>query len=87
MKTNEFFEKLKLDAKENNLAIVEKIQAAGKDVEAIYVIAKEAGVSDSIEEFKTEISKLQVLSEEDLLAVSGGLASGQVIIGNGHRTF
>ena len=70
MTTKEFAEKLNQD-------ILEKILAAGKNPEAVFAIAKEAGVTDSFEDFKAEmiaqyaaISK--ELSEEELAAVAGG---------------
>ncbi len=77
MTTKEFIEKLNQDAKENNTAIVAKIQTAGKDPEAVYTIAKEAGVTDSFEDFKAEMknwyeSMSQELSEEDLANIAGG---------------
>ena len=77
MTTKEFIEKLVQDAKDNNFAIAEKIQAVGKNPEAVYAIAKEAGVTDSIEEFQAEMKKQYdamsaELTEEELLAVAGG---------------
>ena len=77
MTTKEFIEKLVQDAKYNNFAIAEKIQAVGKNPEAVYAIAKEAGVTDSIEEFQAEMKKQYdamsaELTEEELLAVAGG---------------
>ena len=77
MTTKEFIEKLVQEAKDNNFAIAEKIQAVGKNPEAVYAIAKEAGVTDSIEEFQAEMKKQYdamsaELTEEELLAVAGG---------------
>jgi predicted ribosomally synthesized peptide with nif11-like leader len=77
MTTKEFIEKLKQDEKDNNLAIFGKIQAEGKNTEAVYAIAKEAGVSDSFENLKAEMrnwyeSMSQELSEEDLANIAGG---------------
>ncbi|MBR0448754.1 MAG: Nif11-like leader peptide family RiPP precursor, partial [Peptococcaceae bacterium] len=88
MITKEFIEKLNHDAKENNFAIVEKIQAAGKNPEAVYAIAQEAGVTDSFEVFQEEMKKAynalnMELSDEELLAVAGGELStgGAIAIG------
>ena len=55
MITKEFLEKIEQDVKENNLAIAEKIQAAGKNPEAVYAIAQEVGVTDSFEVFQEEM--------------------------------
>ena len=79
MNTQEFIEKIEQDAKENDFAILEKIQAVGKNPEAVYAIAKEAGVTDSFEVFEAEMTqtyeaKASELSEEELLAVAGGLS-------------
>ena len=70
MTTKEFAEKLNQD-------IMEKILAAGKNPEAVYAIAKEAGVTDSFDAFKAEMTAqyeavAQELSEEELAAVAGG---------------
>ena len=70
MTTKEFAEKL-------NQETLEKIQAAGKNPEAVYAIAKEAGVTDSFDMFKAEMTAqyeavAQELSEEELAAVAGG---------------
>ena len=70
MTTKEFAEKL-------NQETVEKILAVGKDPEAVYAIAKEAGVTDSFDAFKAEMTAqyeavAQELSEEELAAVAGG---------------
>ena len=86
MTTKEFVEKLKQDAKENNTEIFVKIQAAGKDPEAIYAIAKEIGVADSFEAFKAEMenryeSMVQELSEEELAQIAGGVTAEDVAIG------
>ncbi len=79
MTTKEFIEKLNLDAKENNTEIVAKIQAVGKNPEAVYAIAKEAGVTDSFEDFKAEMTAQyeamsKELSEEELASIAGGSA-------------
>ena len=84
MTTKEFFEKANQDAKENNLAVVEKIKAAGKNPEAVYAVAQEAGVTDSFEVFQAEMTKLydemsKELSEEELVAVAGGISTGGAI--------
>ena len=47
MNAKEFIAKIEQDAKENNFAVLEKIQAAGKNPEAVYAIAQEVGVTDS----------------------------------------
>ena len=91
MNTQEFIEKLEQDAKENNLAILEKIQAAGKNPEAVYAIAKEAGVTDSFEVFQSEMIQAyealtSELSEEELLSVAGGwsgMDTAGVVVGAG----
>ena len=70
--------------------MIEKIQAAGKTLEAVYALAQEAGVTDSFEEFKAEMTKMyesmsQELSEEELLSVAGGsddFSTGGVIAGS-----
>ena len=77
MNTKEFMEKLEQDARENNFVIMEKIQAVGKNPEAVYAIAKEVGVTDSIEVFQAEMAKQYEamnteLTDEELLAVAGG---------------
>ena len=83
MNTQEFIEKLEQDARENNLAILEKIQAVGQNPEAVYAIAKEAGVTDSFEVFQAEMTQAYKamtaeLSEEELLAVAGGLTNEDI---------
>ena len=83
MNTKEFIEKLEQDAKENNLAILEKIQAVGQNPEAVYAIAKEAGVTDSFEVVQAEMTQAYKamtaeLSEEELLAVAGGLTNEDI---------
>ena len=70
MTTKEFAEKLNQDT-------LEKILAAGKNPEAVYAIAKDAGVTDSFDAFKAEMTAqyeavAQELSEEELAAVAGG---------------
>jgi predicted ribosomally synthesized peptide with nif11-like leader len=83
MTTKEFVAKLNQDAKENNTEIVAKIQAVGKDPEAVYAIAKEAGVTDSFEDFKAEMTAQyeamsKELSEDDLAAIAGGSFWGTI---------
>jgi hypothetical protein len=75
----EFLEKLEQDVKENNFEIAEKIQAAGKNPEAVYAVAKEAGLTDSFEVFEAEMLKQYEasggeLNDEELLAIAGGLS-------------
>ena len=87
MNTQEFLAKLAQDEKDNNLTILEKIQAVGKNPEAVYAIAQEVGVTDSFEVFEDEMNKQYEavsaeLSEEELLAIAGGM-SGAAIIGVG----
>ena len=82
MNTQEFFKKLEQDEKENNLVVLEKIQAAGKNPEAVYAIAQEIGLTDSFEVFKAEMTKMYEavsaeLSDEELLAIAGGLTSDE----------
>ena len=77
MTAKEFIAKIEQDAKENNFAVLEKIQAAGKNPEEVYAIAKEVGVTDSFEVFQAEMTQAYKamtaeLSEEELLAVAGG---------------
>ena len=77
MNAKEFIAKIEQDAKENNFAVLEKIQAAGKNPEAVYAIAQEVGVTDSFEVFQAEMTQAYKamtaeLSEEELLAVAGG---------------
>ena len=83
MNTQDFFEKLKQEEKENNYVILEKIQAVGQNPEAVYAIAKEAGVTDSFEVFQAEMTQAYKamtaeLSEEELLAVAGGLTNEDI---------
>ena len=83
MNTKEFIEKLEQDAQENNLAILENIPAVGQNPEAVYAIAKEAGVTDSFEVFQAEMTQAYKamtaeLSEEELLAVAGGLTNEDI---------
>lgn len=85
MTTKEFIERLNKDAEENNNEIFEKIQEAGKNPEAIYAIAKEAGLTDSFEDFQAEMKKMydsmaEGLSEEELVAIAGGLNKEDAII-------
>ena len=84
MTTKEFIEKLNQEAKENNFAVIEKIQAAGKNPEAVYAIAKETGVTDSFEVFQAEMTQAYKnasteLTEEELLAVAGGLTEPEKV--------
>ena len=84
MTTKEFIERLNKDAEENNNEIFEKIQEAGKNPEAVYAIAKEAGLTDSFEDFQAEMKKMydsmteEGLSEEELVAIAGGLSEEDV---------
>ena len=86
MTTKEFIERLNKDAEENNNEIFEKIQEAGKNPEAVYAIAKEAGLTDSFEDFQAEMKKMydsmteEGLSEEELVAIAGGLSEEDAII-------
>ena len=86
MTTKEFIERLNKDAEENNNQIFEKIQEAGKNPEAVYAIAKEAGLTDSFEDFQAEMKKMydsmteEGLSEEELVAIAGGLNEEDAII-------
>ena len=80
MTTKEFIEKLNT---EDGVAILEKIQDAGKNPEAVYAIAKEAGLTDSFEVFQAEMAQAYKamtaeLSEEELLAVAGGLTKTDI---------
>ena len=85
MTTKEFIERLNKDAEENNNEIFEKIQEAGKNPEAVYAIAKEAGLTDSFEDFQAEMKKMydsmteEGLSEEELVAIAGGLSEEDAI--------
>ena len=86
MTAKEFIAKIEQDAKENNFAVLEKIQAVGKNPEEVYAIAKEVGVTDSYDVFTAEMSKQYEsmraeLTEEELLAVAGGGMSGKEIGG------
>ena len=83
MNTKGFIEKLNM---EDGVAILEKIQAAGKNPEAVYSIAKETGVFDSFEVFQAEMENqykamASELSEEELLAVAGGVSKEDVGLG------
>ena len=84
MTTKEFIEKLNQEAKENNFAVIEKIQAAGKNPEAVYAIAKETGVTDSFEVFQAEMTQAykdltSELTEEELLAVAAGMSTKDAV--------
>lgn len=85
MKTKEFIEKLNQGAEGNNAELIEKIQEVGKNPEAVYTIAKEAGLTDSFEDFQAEMKKVydsmaEGLSEEELVAIAGGLSEEDAII-------
>lgn len=86
MTTKEFIERLNKDAEENNNEIFEKIQEAGNNSEAVYAIAKEAGLTDSFEDFQAEMKKMydsmteEGLSEEELLAIAGGLETEEKLV-------
>ena len=86
MKTKEFIEKLNQGAEGNNAELIEKIQEVGKNPEAVYTIAKEAGLTDSFEDFQAEMKKMydsmteEGLSEEELVAIAGGLNEEDAII-------
>ena len=86
MTTKEFIERLNKDAEETNNGIFEKIQEAGKNPEAVYAIAKEAGLTDSFEDFQAEMKKMydsmteEGLSEEELLAIAGGLETEEKLV-------
>lgn len=78
MNTKEFIAKLESDLKENNFELLEKVQAAGQNPEAVYAIIKEAGVTDSLEVFQAELTACfkemgGELNEEELASVSGGM--------------
>ena len=85
MKTKEFIEKLNQGAEGNNAELIEKIQEVGKNPEAVYAIAKEAGLTDSFEDFQAEMkivydSMAEGLSEEELVAIAGGLSKEDATI-------
>ena len=84
MTTKEFIEKLNQGAEGNNAELIEKIQEVGKNPEAVYTIAKEAGLTDSFEDFQAEMkivydSMAEGLSEEELVAIAGGLSTKEAI--------
>ena len=84
MTTKEFIEKLNQGAEGNNAELIEKIQEVGKNPEAVYTIAKEAGLTDSFEDFQAEMKKVydsmaEGLSEEELVAIAGGLSKEDAI--------
>ncbi|MBQ2013939.1 MAG: hypothetical protein II242_02050, partial [Peptococcaceae bacterium] len=67
-----------------NAELIEKIQEVGKNPEAVYTIAKEAGLTDSFEDFQAEMkivydSMAEGLSEEELVAIAGGLSEEDAI--------
>ena len=83
MTTKEFIEKLNQGAEGNNAELIEKILEVGKNPEAVYTIAKEAGLTDSFEDFQAEMkivydSMAEGLSEEELVAIAGGLSEEDV---------
>ena len=85
MKTKEFIEKLNQGAEGNNAELIEKILEVGKNPEAVYTIAKEAGLTDSFEDFQAEMkivydSMAEGLSEEELLAIAGGLETEEKLV-------
>ena len=85
MTTKEFIEKLNQGAEGNNAELIEKIQKVGKNPEAVYTIVKEAGLTDSFEDFQAEMkivydSMAEGLSEEELLAIAGGLSKEDAIV-------
>ena len=86
MKTKEFIEKLNQGAEGNNAELIEKILEVGKNPEAVYTIAKEAGLTDSFEDFQAEMKKMydsmteEGLSEEELLAIAGGLETEEKLV-------
>jgi uncharacterized protein YlzI (FlbEa/FlbD family) len=71
MKTKEFISKF------NEEEVIQKMQSV-KSPEEAYAVAKEYGVTDSLEEFVEEMTKFKTaideLSDEDLDAVAGGLS-------------
>ena len=84
MTTKEFIEKLNQGAEGNNAELIEKLQKVGKNPEAVYTIAKEAGLTDSFEDFQAEMKKVydsmaEGLSEEELVAIAGGLSKEDAI--------
>jgi len=71
MKTKEFISKF------NEEEVIQRMQSV-KTPEEAYAVAKEYGVTDSLEEFVEEMTKYKAaideLSDEDLEAVAGGLS-------------
>jgi len=71
LKTKDFISKF------NDVEVIQKMQSI-KTPEEAYAVAKEYGVTDSLEEFVEEMTKFKTaideLSEEDLEAVAGGLS-------------
>ena len=80
MTTKEFIEKLE---QEGGAAILKKMMAAGKNPEAVHAIAQEAGLTDSFDVFKAELTALsesmsQDLTDEQLASIAGGLSDDAV---------
>ncbi|MDD4565935.1 MAG: hypothetical protein PHE79_10745 [Eubacteriales bacterium] len=71
MKIIEFISKF------NEEEVIQKMQSV-KSPEEAYAVAKDYGVTDSLEEFVEEMTRFKTaideLSEEDLEAVAGGLS-------------
>ncbi|MDD4565934.1 MAG: hypothetical protein PHE79_10740 [Eubacteriales bacterium] len=71
MKTKEFISKF------NEAEVIQRMQSV-KSPEEAHAVAKEYGVTDSLDEFVEEMTKYKAaideLSEEDLEAVAGGLS-------------
>jgi hypothetical protein len=71
MKTKEFISKF------NEEEVIQRMQSV-KSPEEAYAVAKEYGVTDSLEVFVEEMTRYKAaideLSEEDLDAVAGGLS-------------
>jgi hypothetical protein len=76
MKTNEFISKF------NDEEVIQRMTSV-KTPEEAHAVAKEYGVTDSLEEFVEEMTKFKTaideLSEEDLEAVAGGLSPEAII--------
>lgn len=83
MKTSAFISKLR-DPE------LSKMMSVAKSPQEAFEIAKAAGVTDSFEEFITEMQKLQAvlgeLSEDDLVSVAGGGFSVTVAVISGATT-
>jgi len=74
MKTKEFISRL------NEEEVIQRMQSV-KTPEEAYAVAKDYGVTDSLEEFVEEMTKYKTaideLSDEDLEAVAGGLSRAE----------